>query len=384
MTIADSSRELLAWICDLEDVDPSPLADVSVLTNRAYQQQLASPPEAQQIAGHLADLLDRGMLTANDPLASIDQPVSPTVRATMITKLRSTVDGRCWARSDTNRPRSDSARRDRAPQVGESGSAQPSVDDARHDVFVSHASEDKTVARPLSQALVALGWSVWLDELELTIGDSLSGRIDSALAHSRFGVVVLSPAFFAKPWPQRELAGLAAREVNAGFKVILPVWHNVDQSYIAERSPTLADRLGAITSAGIGTVAHQVTVALERAGLQPGSAGAGSLIHSVPRDSPHIAETAQALYEAGRSDVALPLWHHVVEEREQTLGPDHVMTLSAVHSTIYALVALKRYHEALPLGERLVDARERTLGDTHESTRDAIAWLDHIGTQLHT
>jgi TIR domain len=61
------------------------------------------------------------------------------------------------------------------------------------DVFISHASEDKdTVARPLSRALVARGWFVWLDELELTIGDSLSGRIDAALARSRFGVVVLS------------------------------------------------------------------------------------------------------------------------------------------------------------------------------------------------
>jgi hypothetical protein len=50
------------------------------------------------------------------------------------------------------------------------------------DLFISHASEDKdTVARPLSKALEARGWSVWLDELELTIGDSLSGSIDAAL-----------------------------------------------------------------------------------------------------------------------------------------------------------------------------------------------------------
>jgi hypothetical protein len=38
------------------------------------------------------------------------------------------------------------------------------------DLFISHAGEDKdTVARPLSKALEARGWSVWLDELELTI-----------------------------------------------------------------------------------------------------------------------------------------------------------------------------------------------------------------------
>jgi hypothetical protein len=141
--------------------------------------------------------------------------------------------------------------------------------DSAHDLFISHASEDKeSVARPLAKALQSRGWSVWLDELELTVGDSLSGRIDSALAQSRFGVVVLSRAFFAKPWPQRELAGLAAREVEAGTKVILPVWHEIDQHYIADRSPTLADRLGVKTSLGTEEVAAKLSEALERAGVR--------------------------------------------------------------------------------------------------------------------
>lgn len=137
------------------------------------------------------------------------------------------------------------------------------------DLFISHASEDKdTVARPLLTALKARGWSVWLDEIELTVGDSLSGGIDAALARSRFGVAVLSPSFFAKQWPQRELAGLAAREVDAGSKVILPVWHEVDHRYIAQRSPILADRLGALTSTGIEDVADKISLALERAGVR--------------------------------------------------------------------------------------------------------------------
>jgi hypothetical protein len=93
-------------------------------------------------------------------------------------------------------------RREKRP---ETGAEEPSSGDRvvpEHDLFIAHASEDKdAVARPLSEALLARGWSVWLDELELTVGDSLSSHIDSALARSRFGVVVLSPAFFAKPWP---------------------------------------------------------------------------------------------------------------------------------------------------------------------------------------
>ena len=135
-----------------------------------------------------------------------------------------------------------------------------------HDVFISHASEDKeSVARPLARALADSGWTAWLDELEMTIGDSLSGRIDEALSRSRFGVVVLSPSFFAKHWPQRELAGLAAREADSGTKVILPVWHQVTRGDIVQLSPTLADRLGAPTSDGIDSVAGQIVQALEKA-----------------------------------------------------------------------------------------------------------------------
>jgi hypothetical protein len=131
------------------------------------------------------------------------------------------------------------------------------------DVFIAHASEDKdAVARPLAEALLSLGWTVWLDELKLTIGDSLSRRIEAALARSRFGIVVLSPAFFAKEWPQRELAGLAAREIDTGSKVILPVWHHVDHHFIVQHSPVLADRLGALTSTGIEKVAQEVSSAL--------------------------------------------------------------------------------------------------------------------------
>jgi hypothetical protein len=135
----------------------------------------------------------------------------------------------------------------------------------RFDLFICHASEDKAaVVRPLARELAGRGLKVWLDELELTIGDTLNGRIEAALTLSRFGVVVISPAFFAKQWPQRELAGLAAREVHAGLKVILPVWHEVDHAYIVERSPVLADRLGALTSEGVAAVADKIVLALER------------------------------------------------------------------------------------------------------------------------
>lgn len=135
-----------------------------------------------------------------------------------------------------------------------------------HDVFIAHASEDKVeIAKPLVAALEKRGWSAWLDELEMTVGDSLRRRIDEALHRSRFGVVILSPRFFEKEWTQRELDGLTAREVQTGSKVILPVWHEIDAEEVESFSPPLADRVGVSTDLGIDEVADQLSRALSKA-----------------------------------------------------------------------------------------------------------------------
>jgi hypothetical protein len=116
------------------------------------------------------------------------------------------------------------------------------------DVFISHASEDKDeVVRPLATALQAAGLSVWYDEFELRIGDSLRQKIDKGLASSRFGVVVLSKAFFGRGWPEYELDGLVTRAVS-GEQVLLPIWHNVSKREVISYSPSLADRLARSTS----------------------------------------------------------------------------------------------------------------------------------------
>lgn len=118
------------------------------------------------------------------------------------------------------------------------------------DVFVSHASEDKdTFVRPLAVALRSLGVSVWYDEFSLRLGDSLSRSIDKGLTSSRFGLVVISPHFIEKPWPEYELRGLLAREIQEG-RVILPMWHGVTRQQVVAFSPPLADKV-ALNTAGL-------------------------------------------------------------------------------------------------------------------------------------
>ncbi|MDF2629825.1 MAG: hypothetical protein K0R39_3656 [Symbiobacteriaceae bacterium] len=116
------------------------------------------------------------------------------------------------------------------------------------DLFISHASEDKErFVRPLARLLSEMGVRVWYDEFTLTMGDSLSRSIDKGLASSRYGIVVISPAFMKKKWPEYELRGLVAMELGADRK-LLPVWHNVSRDEVLEFSPPLADKVALDTT----------------------------------------------------------------------------------------------------------------------------------------
>ena len=111
------------------------------------------------------------------------------------------------------------------------------------ELFISHASEDKAdFVKPLADELIKLGVSVWYDEYTLRIGDSLRRSIDQGLADSKYGLIILSKAFFEKNWTQYELNGLVVREME-GDKVILPIWHNITKDEIMKLSPSFVDKV---------------------------------------------------------------------------------------------------------------------------------------------
>jgi len=117
-----------------------------------------------------------------------------------------------------------------------------------HDVFISHASEDKDeIVRPLASALISHGLNVWYDEFTLRIGDSLRQKIDRGLASSRVGLVVLSHSFITKGWTNYELDGIVTRAVS-GEQILLPIWHNVTKQQVMDFSPSLADKVARSTA----------------------------------------------------------------------------------------------------------------------------------------
>jgi Domain of unknown function (DUF1883)/TIR domain len=117
-----------------------------------------------------------------------------------------------------------------------------------YDVFISHASEDKdSIVRPLAEALIAENLQVWYDEFTLRIGDSLRRKIDSGLAKSRVGLVVLSQSFINKGWTNYELDGIVTRTVS-GEQILLPIWHNISKQEVQDYSPSLADKVARSTA----------------------------------------------------------------------------------------------------------------------------------------
>lgn len=146
------------------------------------------------------------------------------------------------------------------------------------DAFISHAWENKEgVAIPLVAALEDRGISCWLDEYELRVGDSLRQNIERGLIDSRFGVVLLSRAFFAdgKYWTGAELEGLFQKEVG-GTRVILPVWVDLSHDEVRQHSPILAGRVAARWTDGLETVADKLAHAIQ----------GGSNVGGVPTGTP--------------------------------------------------------------------------------------------------
>lgn len=131
-----------------------------------------------------------------------------------------------------------------------------------HDVFLSHASEDKaSVAHPLADLLEGRGLRVWLDDQRLNLGDSVHVRVERALRSSRFAVVVLSPTYLAKKWTMRELEALLEREEGLE-KVVLPVLHGITHHELRKRDLILASRAVANTSDGLDRVADRIEAAI--------------------------------------------------------------------------------------------------------------------------
>jgi len=88
--------------------------------------------------------------------------------------------------------------------------------------FISHSAKDKAFVRRLSQDLDREGVTVWLDERQLRVGDSLVERISEGLKDSGYFIIVLSKASVESNWVKAELNASLIEELSDKGTVILP------------------------------------------------------------------------------------------------------------------------------------------------------------------
>ncbi|RJQ23981.1 TIR domain-containing protein [Candidatus Parcubacteria bacterium] len=74
----------------------------------------------------------------------------------------------------------------------------------KYDVFLSHSSKDKTIARRLAERLQNDGAKVWFDEWKIRPGDSIPVKIEEGLENSRVLVLCMSANAFGSDWAQLE------------------------------------------------------------------------------------------------------------------------------------------------------------------------------------
>lgn len=212
-----------------------------------------------------------------------------------------------------------------------------------YDCFICHASEDKArFVDGLARQLRDKGCKVWYDDFVLKVGDSLRGKIDEGLLRSRHGVVVLSPAFFRKDWPQKELDGLAALARERG---ILPVWLDVTKEDIVRFSPTLADIKAAKAPDGFDVVVRALVDTMGKLSSTVSAPTAGGCVVPASQLTEQEAELLVAAARDGNLYLCkaanAPTWvragkRNLVHKTDLAIAAQYVDALETLVSKGYA------------------------------------------------
>ncbi|MCK4558645.1 MAG: toll/interleukin-1 receptor domain-containing protein [Calditrichia bacterium] len=124
-------------------------------------------------------------------------------------------------------------------------------------IFISHSSADKPFVRSLSEKINNSGYSVWLDERDLIVGDPIAEKISKAIEEARIVFVVVSKASIASKWLKYELNIATDRMIQGECRVIPVIKEKV------ELPPEVKGLLYADCTSGIKDGIRAILTALE-------------------------------------------------------------------------------------------------------------------------
>lgn len=105
----------------------------------------------------------------------------------------------------------------------------PSADDAKPVIFISHATEDADTAIKLSDELESQGLHTWLASRDVGIGTNYAAEIVRAVSNAQYLLVLLSPASIESPHVRREVSIAIDRHVP-----VLPVSTDPTGEFMAD------------------------------------------------------------------------------------------------------------------------------------------------------
>ena len=82
------------------------------------------------------------------------------------------------------------------------------------DIFIGYASEDRSRAKALAEALEKQGWSVWWDWKSIPVGKTWRQAIEEGLDAARSVLVLWSSKSISKDWVIEAIREKLGREKN--------------------------------------------------------------------------------------------------------------------------------------------------------------------------
>jgi hypothetical protein len=89
--------------------------------------------------------------------------------------------------------------------------------------FLSHSSKDKPFVLMLKDDIEASGVAIWIDVVEMLVGDSLIRKISEGIVNSNYVIACLSQSSINSNWVREELEIATTLSINSNRVVILPV-----------------------------------------------------------------------------------------------------------------------------------------------------------------
>lgn len=90
-------------------------------------------------------------------------------------------------------------------------------------IFISYSHKDKEFVDKFAMQLVQRNVNIWLDRWELSLGDSISDKIQEAADGASALLVILSNASVNSDWCKRELSAGLLRELEEKRVVVMPI-----------------------------------------------------------------------------------------------------------------------------------------------------------------